>query len=115
MHLLELVAIAIHDMAGGLFASHHPNGEPNEEKTEKTGDISLSARLYSLKDQYPKGVSDVVGYWAETYIFGGVVLFDRGPDEEARNVSYSPGFLSNFQQGKFASNKLQMANSPEIF
>jgi hypothetical protein len=30
-------------------------------------------------DQYPNGVADIVGYWAEANIFGGVVVFDRGP------------------------------------
>ncbi|EFY99097.1 hypothetical protein X797_002579 [Metarhizium robertsii] len=38
---------------------------------------------YYNHQQYPQGVSDMVGYWAETVIFGGVVLFDRcdcGPD-----------------------------------
>ena len=26
---------------------------------------------------YPRGLLDVVGYWAETQVFGGVLLFDR--------------------------------------
>lgn len=28
--------------------------------------------------QYPEGVADMVGYWAEGRILGGVMLFDRG-------------------------------------
>jgi hypothetical protein len=28
--------------------------------------------------QYPNGLADMAGYWAEDRIFGGVVLFDRG-------------------------------------
>lgn len=32
-------------------------------------------------DGYPNGLADVVGYWAEARIFGGVVLFDRGESE----------------------------------
>lgn len=32
---------------------------------------------YYNHQQYPQGVSDMVGYWAETVIFGGVALFDR--------------------------------------
>lgn len=31
---------------------------------------------------YPNGLADVVGYWAEYRIFGGIVLFDRGANEE---------------------------------
>lgn len=32
---------------------------------------------YQAYEKYPKGVDDMVGYWAEGRIFGGVVLFDR--------------------------------------
>lgn len=28
--------------------------------------------------QYPEGIADMVGYWAEERILGGVVLLDRG-------------------------------------
>jgi hypothetical protein len=31
--------------------------------------------------QYPNGLADMAGYWAETRVFGGVVLFDRGESE----------------------------------
>jgi hypothetical protein len=34
-------------------------------------------RWYLDHQQYPNGIADIVGYWAETRIFGGVVLFDR--------------------------------------
>jgi hypothetical protein len=30
-------------------------------------------------EQYPEGIADMVGYWAENRILGGVALFDRGP------------------------------------
>ena len=36
---------------------------------------------YEAVEQYPNGVADVVGYWAESRIFGGVVVFDRGETE----------------------------------
>jgi hypothetical protein len=42
---------------------------------------------YDLQ-QYPNGVADVVGYWAEYHLFGGVVLFDRG--ESGTDVSSVP-------------------------
>jgi hypothetical protein len=32
---------------------------------------------YKKADQYPYGIADVVGYWAENRILGGVVLLDR--------------------------------------
>ena len=33
---------------------------------------------YRQLEKYPSGLLNVVGYWAETQLFGGVVLFDRG-------------------------------------
>lgn len=33
---------------------------------------------YTEHKDYPCGLLDVVGYWAETQLFGGVLLFDRG-------------------------------------
>ena len=35
-------------------------------------------RSYLASEQYPNGIADVVGYWAEARIFGGGVVFDRG-------------------------------------
>ncbi|KFA72690.1 hypothetical protein S40288_03393 [Stachybotrys chartarum IBT 40288] len=51
---------------------------------------------YVNHDQYPHGVADMVGYWAEGRIFGGVVLFDRRASEsedvywhpDRQNVTY---------------------------
>ena len=42
---------------------------------------------YCDYEQYPEGIADGVGYWAEARILGGVVLFDRrepggAPDAE---------------------------------
>lgn len=53
--------------------------------------------------RYPNGVAELAGYWAETQIFGDVVLFDRGDTGEevslitgsskhqhvANNIAYS--------------------------
>lgn len=33
---------------------------------------------YLSDSQYPNGLADIVGYWAEAKLFGGVVVFDRG-------------------------------------
>ncbi|PGH01798.1 hypothetical protein AJ80_08965 [Polytolypa hystricis UAMH7299] len=95
MHLLELAAIAIHEMAGNLFAAFHPDGEPRstdvgQQQFRPVNTISLSTMCYAVSGRYPRGSLDVVGYWAETHIFGGVVVFDRGPREGARqcNAAY---------------------------
>ncbi|KAJ5116047.1 hypothetical protein N7456_000395 [Penicillium angulare] len=36
---------------------------------------------YVVHEQYPMGVADMVGYWVEYRVLGGVVLFDRGESE----------------------------------
>ena len=33
---------------------------------------------YLDHEQYPNGLADIAGYWAEDRILGGVVVFDRG-------------------------------------
>lgn len=39
--------------------------------------VTFYHQAYCSHLQYPCGVSDMVGYWAEAKLFGGVVLFDR--------------------------------------
>lgn len=40
-------------------------------------DVDFHNDYIQLED-YPFGLLDVVGYWAETQLFGHVLLFDRG-------------------------------------
>ena len=87
-----MVAVAVHDIAAQLFMldtslhkddgiafwvppeddtvfwSHFPKGPPP---------TLFRHEWYGDCDQYPDGVADMVGYWAEGRILGGVVLFDR--------------------------------------
>ncbi|KAH7137015.1 hypothetical protein B0J13DRAFT_640739 [Dactylonectria estremocensis] len=42
-------------------------------------------RAYHCPDQYPREIIDVVGYWAEGKIFGGVIVFDRGETDQESN------------------------------
>lgn len=37
---------------------------------------------YIYPEQYPRGLADIAGYWAEGKIFGGIVVFDRGETEQ---------------------------------
>ncbi|KAJ4230938.1 hypothetical protein FSOLCH5_004545 [Fusarium solani] len=46
---------------------------------------------YVYPDQYPRGVADVAGYWAEGKIFGGVVVFDRGETEQECKAMWIDG------------------------
>lgn len=99
LQLLKLVAIACHDIAALLFdnigdncvhlqqrESFLPPAVPTSNPFnlqpvyQKPTDFYHPA--YTAWDQYPRGISDGVGYWAEGQLFGGVVLFDRGESGE---------------------------------
>ncbi|KAF5001165.1 hypothetical protein FGRMN_1189 [Fusarium graminum] len=44
-----------------------------------------------FESTYPRGVADVVGYWAESKIFGGAIVFDRGETEKERKAMWIHG------------------------
>ena len=54
-----------------------------------TGEFYVNFYYASYADfeRYPFGLLGLVGYWAETELFGGVVLFER--EESGSNVCYS--------------------------
>lgn len=52
-------------------------------------DTLFCHKWYRDHDQYPEGVADSVGYWAEARILGGVVLFDRRDPESVENAAVS--------------------------
>jgi hypothetical protein len=91
-----MVAVAVHQVA--ILVYHLDQSLHKEERLEAwttpieyDGDIPLKiigpfptlffTSFYDHPEQYPDGVADVVGYWAENRILGGVVLFYRGQDE----------------------------------
>ncbi|SPO03581.1 uncharacterized protein DNG_06264 [Cephalotrichum gorgonifer] len=86
--LVELTAVTVHQLAVSLFKSGPCRSKEGElggwrmpqEVLDTYGDHLPTAFVhmwYLDFDQYPEGVADAVGYWAESRIFGGVVLFDR--------------------------------------
>jgi len=106
--LIELVAVAVHQTAVHLFkldtGLHKDDGLASWAPPKKdtlfweffpTGPPPTYFRhqWYCDYDQYPDGVADGVGYWAEARILGGVVLFDRrepgsAPDIESNAVYF---------------------------
>ncbi|EGX91112.1 hypothetical protein CCM_05269 [Cordyceps militaris CM01] len=98
LRLLELLAVSCHQIAVYIFqrgeSRHHEEYERwRDEPRERNqwdwyrGPSAFCHRSYLASEQYPNGVADVVGYWAEARIFGGVVVFDRGEtDTECREV-----------------------------
>lgn len=90
--LIEIVAVAIHQIAVHLYSLDSCHNEDDTIRTWtppvrfvagiRLADIPPPPSMfnhpyYTYPDQYPNGVADVVGYWAENRILGGVVLFNR--------------------------------------
>ena len=91
--LIELVAVSIHKIAERLFMRRHRiHDRGNQDRDYTVNAVTawqsswprlqpaptlLTHISYDALGQYPQGLADVVGYWAENRILGGVVLFDR--------------------------------------
>ncbi|KAK5655519.1 hypothetical protein OQA88_5790 [Cercophora sp. LCS_1] len=97
MRLIEMVAVALHRIAVVLYQSDDVGHKDDsvaittwqrpisDEELDRRGLVRLKSPetlfshwSYVRKDAYPNGVADIVGYWAENRILGGVVLFGRG-------------------------------------
>lgn len=103
MRLLELTAVALHQIGVLLFQLqlqlHDPrttrgldiesvtSWEPEQIPFSRVvPDPTLFTKTrFTAQDQYPNGLADVVGYWAENRILGGVLLFDRSQKWELDN------------------------------
>ncbi|KAL2022630.1 hypothetical protein VTK56DRAFT_4974 [Thermocarpiscus australiensis] len=101
LRLIELLAVACHQIGIHLF--NLDDGVHKRSVYEKWRDMPRDPALppdeswcaptafyhndYLYDDQYPNGIADIVGYWAEAKKFGGVVVFDRGESgSECREV-----------------------------
>lgn len=106
--LVEILAVAIHQMAVMLY-KNNPELAPESSSTVHKVHIWEPPKgpksrwntwwdfhphgppptlfhhpWYINHDHYPNGAADMAGYWAESRIIGGVVLFDRsGSDPDA--------------------------------
>lgn len=95
--LIEITAEAVHQLAVLLFntgTNLHPDGRiaswvpPKDHvfweiNPEGAWPTLFYHHWYTNHEEYPNGIADMVGYWAEARIFGGVVLFDRrNPDQD---------------------------------
>lgn len=68
-------------------------GEDRCQWYKTTPPVAFHHKWYVDHEQYPRGVRDMVGYWAEAKILGGVLLFDRGES----GTEASPGALPSPQ------------------
>ncbi|KAL1862718.1 hypothetical protein Daus18300_008362 [Diaporthe australafricana] len=107
-----MVAVAIHQIAVNLYKldldlGNHKDfvnwvAPPNDRvfyniyPTGKLPTLFIHEQ-YQDFEQYPNGAADIVGYWCEAQIFGGVVLFDRRKpcDREAHEDPDAVFFHSN--------------------
>lgn len=106
MRLIEILAVLCHGLAVHLYQSYDggfhkpeppdpiiwhdelfPNMPPPPPRKALPAELYHSS--YGFWQQYPNGIADIVGYWVEYRLFGGVVLFDRGETGfEVRSPSY---------------------------
>lgn len=84
----------MHDIASKIHADHHaPPADLEKRKEIRVWDGSLYHNpdrrhnygplhhyAYTWDLKFKHGVSSIVGYWAESMIFGGPILFKRAPD-----------------------------------
>ncbi|KAK4043659.1 hypothetical protein C8A01DRAFT_43415 [Parachaetomium inaequale] len=103
LRLIELVTLAVHQMAAQLFnknlRTHDKHLGPSSDSIEAvvfwasqkpvhvSGVLNAEAHFfthpsYDNLSSYPKRAGDVVGYWAEGRILGGVVSFAASEDPE---------------------------------
>ena len=84
LRLLEFVSTCLHSLAGMIYHSFHP--ETNIFPDRNTHPFYLTRHYwvdffhvcFKRGWDYPYGLLNVIGYWIEAQIFGGVVLFERG-------------------------------------
>lgn len=106
LRLIEMVVVACHQIAAYLFelddgAHKHKLYADwlSKESLEAVNGIHPNGYFlpcaaffhssYQWHEQYPRGLADVAGYWAEGKIFGGVVVFDRGETEKEVSIPSS--------------------------
>lgn len=101
LRLLEITAASVHALAGTIYASGHmdmdikpPEPEGGSHRLFHRNDgfyVNCYHTNYRHFEEYPFGLLNVVGYWAETEIFGGVLLFER--EEEGSGVRLPRGVV----------------------
>ncbi|KAK4224907.1 hypothetical protein QBC38DRAFT_283397 [Podospora fimiseda] len=105
LRLIELLAVACHQIAVYLWnlydgphkhsdyekwrdeAQDRPLHDPSNWYRPYIAPTPFYHRRYIDFDQYPNDIADIVGYWAEARIFGGVVVFNRGESGNENSIS----------------------------
>ncbi|KAI0433219.1 hypothetical protein F5Y09DRAFT_338823 [Xylaria sp. FL1042] len=99
--LIEMTVVAVHQITVQLCKSEMSlrendgmgSWEPADEETMPP--TSFQHEDYRDYDIHPDGLADGVAYWAETRIFGGVVLFERCTPDSSLNLHNDIGIDPN--------------------
>lgn len=70
---------------------------------------------YRDYDQYPNGVADSVGYWAEARVLGGVVLCDRRDPESVEDAEVRSSLRYRFVAGRVPYTDLFAAQPDAVY
>ncbi|KAK4040822.1 hypothetical protein C8A01DRAFT_35194 [Parachaetomium inaequale] len=95
VRLIELVAVTVHQLGALLFnldVCMHRGGRPDIDRVTQFEEPPLMPGWVEYPRRSPC-IADIVGYWAEDRIFGGVAVFDR--PAEARGPQQPPNVYFN--------------------
>ena len=90
LRLLEIIASALHSFGALLFTKFHPDVDlrpiwpiPTQRPFLHTRGFFVDFHHIEYHDfnEYPFGLLNVISYWAETQVLGGVVLFEHVSSE----------------------------------
>lgn len=99
LRLIELVAVALYQIGAELYKLKLElhQGDITRVVSWVDDDPDLldvpprptlfNHHAYLYDEVYPDGVADIVGYWSENRVLGGVVVFDRKESAEAREAN----------------------------
>jgi hypothetical protein len=80
LRILEASSSLLHDIISNIYDHFHPDADAY--RGEMIHYWRLVHRCYTYGANYKNHHGSTVAYWAETLIFGGPVLFQRGEDEQ---------------------------------
>jgi hypothetical protein len=88
--LLEIVSGLLHDITSTIHHQVHPTPLVLRKFCP---DSRLEHRAYLYASGYKHSMASVAGYWAETDVFGGPILFAKG--EQSTQVSQPRSLASS--------------------
>lgn len=123
--LIELVVVAVHRLAvlvhreDSLHKEKDPTfdeGRPFQKrhhgsKHKDYYPTPFCLIHYSDPAQFPDGVADLAGYWAENWIFGGVVVFSRGENGKEVSQDFSSATRKGCATQIWLTDGIDMENS----